>query len=117
MFYLYKRMIEDTISKIEERIEGHQHLDEARRGELLDLVRHLKVEVDELARTHKEEAQSIAQFAALSAQEATREHQNPELRDISLKGLNTSVAGFESSHPKLVQVVNTITHTLANLGI
>ena len=110
-------MIEDTISKIEARIAGREHLDETRRQELLDLVRHLKVEVDGLARTHKEEAQSIAQFAELSTQEATRDHQNPELRDISLKGLNTSVAGFEGSHPRLVQVVNTISHTLANLGI
>lgn len=117
MLYLHKPMIEDTISKIEARIAQREHLDESRRQELLDLVHHLKVEVDELARTHEEEAQSIAHFAALSTQEATREHQNPELRDISLKGLNTSVSGFEQSHPKLVQVVNTISHTLANLGI
>jgi NTP pyrophosphatase (non-canonical NTP hydrolase) len=110
-------MIEDTISKIEARITGQEHLDVTRRQELLDLVRHLKEEVGELARTHKEEAQSIAQFAELSTQEATREHQNPELREISIKGLNTSVAGFEDSHPKLVQVVNTISHTLSNLGI
>ncbi len=110
-------MIDDTISKIEARVQSHEHLDETRRRELLELVGRLKSEVDELARTHQEEAQSIARFAELSTEEAIRTRQNPELRDISIQGLNSSVTGFENSHPKLVQVVNTISHTLSNLGI
>jgi hypothetical protein len=39
------------------------------------------------------------------------------LRELSVRGLRSSVTGFERSHPKLVQIVNTISNTLANLGI
>lgn len=81
------------------------------------LVGKLKTEVGELSKTHNEEAQSIASFTQISAQEAMRSQQNPELLDLSLKGLSSSVDGFEKSHPRLVQVVNSISHTLSNLGI
>jgi len=36
---------------------------------------------------------------------------------LSLNGLTSSVEEFEKSHPKLVQIVNAISNTLANLGI
>jgi len=34
-----------------------------------------------------------------------------------LQGLSTSAKGFESSHPKLVGIVNSICNTLSNIGI
>ena len=77
----------------------------------------LKQEVASLSQTHGEQAQSIAGFTELSAHEATRTSQNPDLLRLSLQGLNSSVEGFEQSHPKLVQTVNNISSTLANLGI
>jgi hypothetical protein len=46
-----------------------------------------------------------------------RSEQNPQLLKLSLEGLGSSVAGFEGSHPRLVQIVNAISNTLANLGI
>jgi len=110
-------MIEDTIGKIEARIEGTDTLKEERRQELLQLLGTLKSEVSELSRTHGEQAQSIAGFTEVSMHEATRTAQNPELLKLSLDGLGSSVRGFEESHPRLVQIVNTISNTLANLGI
>ena len=110
-------MIEDTIGKIEARIEGAEAIKEERRRELLQLLGTLKSEVAELSKTHDEEAQSIAGFTQVSAHEATRAEQNPELLKLSLDGLGSSVRGFEESHPRLVQIVNTISNTLANLGI
>ena len=62
----------------------------------------LKSEVAELSKTHGEEAQSIAGFTELSAHEATRTEQNPELLRLSLEGLGSSVQSFERSHPRLV---------------
>jgi hypothetical protein len=112
-----KAMIEDTIGKIESRIEGADAIKEDRKVELLQLLGTLKAEVAELSKTHGEEAQSIAGFAEVSAHEATRAEQNPELLKLSLSGLGSSVQGFEQSHPKLVQIVNAISHTLSNLGI
>jgi Mg2+ and Co2+ transporter CorA len=110
-------MIEETIGKIESRIQAADAIKDERRRELLELLGTLKSEVAELSRTHGEQAQSIAGFTELSAHEATRVQQNPRLLQVSLEGLSSSVEGFEKSHPRLVQIVNTISNTLSNLGI
>jgi len=110
-------MIEDTIGKIEARIQGANSISEERRRELLQLLATLKSEVAGLSETHGEQAQSIAGFTELSTHEATRTKQDPQLLKLSLEGLGSSVQGFEESHPHLVQIVNTISSTLSNLGI
>jgi len=110
-------MIEDTIGKIESKIQGAETVKEDRRQELLDLLGTLKSEVAELSRTHGEQAQSIAAFTEVSAHEATRTEQNPQLLKLSLEGLRSSVREFEGSHPRLAQIVSSITNTLSNLGI
>jgi hypothetical protein len=110
-------MIEDTIGKIEARIQGAETIRDERRQELLQLLGTLKAEVAELSKTHNEQAASIAGFADLSAHEAMRSEQNPDLLKLSLTGLTTSVEGFERSHPRLVQIVNAISNTLSSLGI
>ena len=110
-------MIRDTIGKIEERLRGAESVNDENRAELLKLLATLKAEVSDLSETDAEQAQSIAGFAAVSTHEAIREDKNPELAELSLKGLSSSVQGFEESHPKLVQAVNSICTTLSNLGI
>jgi hypothetical protein len=110
-------MVQDTIYKIRARIQASQSIREERRRELLDLLGTLEQEVSTLSKTHDEEAQSIAAFADVSAREATRSTRNPQLLDISLRGLSSSVTEFEKSHPGLVHIVNSISRTLANLGI
>jgi len=110
-------MIEDTITNIEARIKAADAINEDRRQELLQLLATLKSEVAKLSKTDGDQAQSIAGFTELSTHEATRARKNPELLDLSLKGLTSSVAEFEQSHPQLVQLVNAISNTLASLGI
>ncbi|MCX8156873.1 MAG: DUF4404 family protein [Verrucomicrobiae bacterium] len=110
-------MIQDTIAKIEARLASTEQLPEEKRRELLELVSRLKEEVHSLSQTHADDARSIAQFAALSTHEATREDVKQPLLDTALNGLARSVQGFESSHPRLVDVVNRICTTLSNLGI
>ena len=109
-------MIENTIGEIEAKIHGSTSISEDRKRELLQLLGTLKSEVGTLAKTHDEQASSIANFAQTSAHEATREKQNQESLELSLKGLRSSVDGFEQSHPKLVQIVKSISNTLSNLG-
>jgi len=110
-------MIEKTISEIEAKIGGTETVTPAQKQELLQLLATLKTEVGTLAKTHGEAADSIAGFVRMSAHEATREHQDPELRALSLQGLRSSVTGFETSHPHLAQLVGRISQTLADLGI
>lgn len=110
-------MIKETISSIEAKIQSADAIHEDKKRELLQLLGTLKSEVATLSKTHDEQAQSIAGFTEISAHEATRSKQNPELLELSLKGLKSSVEGFENSHPRLVQIVNSISQTLSNLGI
>ena len=110
-------MIEDTIGKIESKIQAADAIKDERRKELLQLLGTLKSEVAELSKTHTEQAESIAGFTEVSAHEATRTEQNPQLLDLSLRGMRSSVQELEESHPRLVQIVNAISHTLSNLGI
>jgi len=110
-------MLEETIGKIESKIEGAETIKDDRRRELLQLLGTLKAEVAELSKTHGEQAQSIAGFAEVSTHEATRAEQNPRLLQLSIEGLSSSVTELEKSHPRLVQIVNAISNTLSNLGI
>ncbi|HEY5043629.1 MAG TPA: DUF4404 family protein [Verrucomicrobiae bacterium] len=110
-------MIEKTISEIEAKVRSTEAVGDERKRELLELLGRLKTEVGSLAQTHSEQADSIAGFAQVSAHEATRKQQNPESLQHSVAGLRSSVEGFEQSHPKLAQIVNSISNTLSNLGI
>lgn len=110
-------MTNDTISKIEEKIQNSQMIKNENRAELLELLERLRKEINELSKTHLDQAQSIRGFTEISTHEATREEPNPELLSLSVKGLSSSVGGFEGTHPKLVGLVNRLCTVLANMGI
>jgi hypothetical protein len=110
-------MIQETITQIEARIKEAKSLNDEKRRELLNLLSTLKTEVSEFSKTHPEHTQSITSFAAVSIHEAIRKEKNPQLLNLSLQGLSTSVQGFESSHPKLVGIVNSICLTLSKSGV
>lgn len=110
-------MLRDTISKIEGRIQNSGAMDDTHRAELLKLLGQLRGEIAALSKTHQEQAESIASFAEVSAQEATRETRNPETLRHSIGGLESSVGEFEKTHPHLVGIVNRIATMLANMGI
>lgn len=110
-------MIERTIADIEERIGQAPSIPEEKRLELLQLVRVLKSEIAEIGDVHGEAAREIASHTDRSTSEATRDAPDPASLQKSLDGLSSSVAGFEESHPKLVNAVNRICVTLSSLGI
>lgn len=109
-------MIDETVKKIEANIRAAS-VSAERKQELLKLLGTLKSEVANLSTTHGEQAQRIADFAESSAHEATSAEKDAAKLDDSLGELKSSVREFESSHPKLVQIVNAISHQLSNLGI
>jgi hypothetical protein len=86
-------MIENTIGEIETKIRGANSVSDEHKRELLQLLAKLKIEI------------------------ATGQNQNLQPLKSSVEELRTSVEGFEQSHPKLVQIVNSISNTLSNLGI
>jgi hypothetical protein len=110
-------MIEKTISEIEAKVRGTGTVTDAHKQELLGLLGKLKAEVGALEQTHSEEAKTIAQSVQTTTQEATRKDQDPASLQSSVVGLRSSVEGFEQSHPQLVQIVNSLSNMLSNLGI
>lgn len=107
-------MIQDRIAKIETTL-ATADLPPATRVELLGLLAELKTEVSGMDATHGDQAQTIAQSADAAFSLASR----PEIPPTPavLDELRESVAGFEASHPRLVQVVDRIALTLSNMGI
>jgi len=110
-------MIQDTIQKIEARLQSAESLAPGTREELTKLLAELKDEVSGISDTHADQVQSIAGFADLSTHEAVREETNEKALNHSIGGLQSSVEELEQSHPKLVDVVNRICTALSNLGI
>ena len=110
-------MIEDRIQRIEARLKESSQISDETRAELLKLLAALKDEVGTLARSHEEDARSIAQFMDASAHEATRAEKKPKLIKAAVNGLTASVEAIEASHPKLAQVVNQIATILSNMGL
>jgi DNA repair exonuclease SbcCD ATPase subunit len=110
-------MIQDRLDKIEERLKQSKTVKESDKAELLTLLTTLRTEIADLSQTHHEHAESIAGFAELSTHEATRSEKSPELFNLSIEGLTSSVQGFEESHPRLVGIINTFCTMLSNLGI
>lgn len=110
-------MIDETIKQIEAQIQTADSLAPDRRQELIELLNKLKTEAANLAQTHGEQAQSIVGFTQVTAHEAMRTEQDPRLLNLSVQALRRSVEEFEKSHPRLAQIVNSISTTLSNSGI
>jgi hypothetical protein len=110
-------MIQDRLNKIEEGLKQSKEIKESDKIELLNLVANLRTEIADLSNTHSKHAESITWFAELSANEATRREKNPELLNISIQSLTSSIQGLEISHPRLVGIINRFCIMLYNLGI
>jgi hypothetical protein len=87
-------MIEQIIRDLEAKIRA-ENISDAGKSELLQSLAKLKAEMAALENT-REKLSSL---------------KSP------VQELRASVEGFEQSHPKLVQTVNSISNTLANLGV
>lgn len=110
-------MIKTTITNIENKIKRNASIQNKEKEELLNLLTGLENEVSELSKIDSEHAESITGFTQTSTHEATRKDKNEQLLTLSLKGLTSSVDELETSHPKLVEIVNRISHMLSNMGI
>jgi hypothetical protein len=88
-----------------------------KKAELARLIGALRAELSQLPEAHADQAKSIAGFAQVSAHEATRPKRRRELLETALEGLEKSVEEFEATHPRLVQVVGSLSAALSNVGL
>lgn len=110
-------MLKHTLEKIEKKIKISPNIPDEKKIEYFELLNNLNEEINELQKTHKEQAKSIKGFTKISAYEATRNEIDPHLIKISLDGLSSSVKEFQASYPKLVGIVNSMCSFLSKLGI
>ena len=110
-------MVDETLVQLEAKIRSATALNAEQQAELLRLLQALHAEICALEHTHAEQAESITGFTRVSTHEAVRQQKNPQLVELALKGLVSSVEALEASHPQLVHIVNSISVFLANLGI
>jgi len=110
-------MIDQTIQDLESQIQSTKNLTSTQKHELQVLVDSLKKEVVALAKTHHEDADSIASFARVTTGEVLKDNRNPKLLAIAVEGVRASVEKFEVSHPALTLTVNNISTYFSNLGL
>ncbi|MFW6333887.1 MAG: DUF4404 family protein [Desulfosalsimonas sp.] len=110
-------MLKHTLLKLEEKIKTSKNIPDEKKQEYYDLLSRLNDEINALAETDPEKAESIKKFTKVTAHEATREELNPSLLKTSLDGLYESAREFQTSHPRLVDTVNDICIFLSKLGI
>jgi hypothetical protein len=94
-------VIEETISKIEERLRAADSLSSAQRAELQNLLAQLR-----------REARTLPGDALPS--DSTDVDEDVQT---TLGRLEESLTAFETSHPQLTGLVNRISAILANMGI
>ncbi len=98
-------MVTRTLSKIEHLIQEASRLSAADRTQLLELIHHLRSELQALNAQHTDKAEHIA----AATESAVR---SGEFADIE-----QAIQEFEVSHPKLTQTLQSIINSLSNLGI
>jgi chromosome segregation ATPase len=110
-------MIKDRLRQIQKRLKDAGGIPDEKREELVQLLADLDRDLETLQEAQAEHAESIAGFTERSAHEIARVERNPDLVDLSLKGLSRSVQGLEATHPKLVETVNAIFNMLSGIGV
>jgi prefoldin subunit 5 len=110
-------MLKHTLDQLEKKIKESRNIPEDKKQEYYELLSRLNNEINGLAQTDLQKAESIKKFTKASAHEATRDELDPNLIEASIQGLRQSVREFRTSHPRLVDTVNEISVFLSKLGI
>lgn len=112
-------MIRQRLDQIEQKLRAADEIADDLREQLLEKLEELKAEL-ESGQSEPFDPESLFDllgFAQISAHEALRPQQDPELLKLALDGVALSLEKFEAEHPKLVSAVNSFCITLANMGI
>ncbi len=107
----------NTIDAIKKMVRNNSSLNKINKVKLLDLLDRVTPEMVKLETDQAEQSRSVAEYIKRSTEEALRQQKDPALLKVHNDGLMDSVRRFEVTHPQLVENVNTIATTLANMGI
>lgn len=101
-------MIEDKLEKIEERIRQSENMNDENKDSLLALLSELKEEIN--TSSSKVETDLKKDISGIDDEEEG-------IIQSAFNDINEKITDFEESHPKLVQIVNSICTQLSNSGL
>lgn len=91
-------MLEDTIQQLKKAIADSDHLDQAKREQLLQLSEDLHSELEQLDQEH---ADQIAEKTHATVE-------SPDAAVVHAETLKESVQQFEVEHPNLTRIITSI---------
>ena len=97
-------MIDETLSRLEERIRSSQRTSDDAKRDLLALVDELRSELAGIAESHAEDAQALASQARAAAED-----------DETV--VEETMRELETAHPQIVGLVRSFLRTLSDAGI
>ncbi len=109
-------MIHKILDKIDALL-AQSNLNPAQKKELDQLYQQLREELVILAKTDPQNAKTIADFAAIATLEALRDDSNRDMTESVKERLMESLETFETSHPKLANVLQTLITHLSGIGL
>lgn len=104
-------MIDETLRKLEAKIQAAPQAKDETKRELLALVAELRGELKTLAKDDDVEARRLAALAGAASSTPDADAQG------ALGELNASVESFEDSHPRLAGALRGICQALERAGI
>ncbi|MBL4621624.1 MAG: DUF4404 family protein [Immundisolibacteraceae bacterium] len=112
-------MIQEQLEQIEHKIFANDLLSDEIRNQLLEKLHALQEELEIAQADDFDPAslQSLLGFTQLSAHEALRPQQDPQLLQLALQGVEYNLELFEADHPKLINLLNSFCMILSDMGI
>ena len=112
-------MIQEQLEQIERKIFDNHRISEEIRDQLLEKLHALQeqLEIAQADDFDPESLQSLLGFTQLSAHEALRPQQDPQLLQLALQGVEYNLEQFEADHPKLINLLNNFCMVLSDMGI
>ncbi|MCM8539252.1 MAG: DUF4404 family protein [Lentisphaeraceae bacterium] len=101
-------MIDDKLKRIEDRISQSENMTEENKTLVLELLKELKSEINETSENVSTDLkQNISNI----------DSEDEGFIQSAFNEINSTLTEFEESHPKLVQIVNSICTQLSNSGL
>ncbi len=101
-------MIEDKLKNIEERIRQSENMSVENKDAVLNLLSELK---DEIGASTESVEEGVKQGIS------EMDHEDEGIIKSAFNEISSTISEFEESHPKLVQIVNSICTQLSNSGL
>ena len=101
-------MIEEKLKRIEDRISQSENMAEENKALVLELLKELKSEI-------AESSENVGN--GLKQNISDIDDDDEGFIQSAFNDINSTLSEFEESHPKLVQIVNSICTQLSNSGL